>query len=448
MSLEAKIKELLESKKSKAQQLQEKTTDSGLNAPDEAQHAQGSSQKAQYTVVDPHTGMAVNPEDSSLKKGGAEAKQKQGSSEDADYTEMDPHAAAVNTPDTSLRKGNSEPQHRQGNSRDAEYTVATGTGSSQPASGAGNFAQPTTPGQGVKAFEEADLDDDVITEEDIAEEEKLGDAEYENSAADKKADKKAKRKMDMKVEELRKDIESVFAADTNLSEEFKTQASAIFEAAVIARVNNEVEAISEELVEQNAAEFEEIKEGLVEKVDSYLNYVVEQWMKDNEIEVEQGLRTEVAEDFMIGLKNLFQEHYFEVPADKVDVLEDMGAKVDEITARLDESVAVNVELKAELDAIKRERIIESACRDLTATDAEKMVKLLEGVDFDNEKLFEEKVSVVKENYFPGSTPNSPEQMLEEDVQVASPTGEAKQVPAHMKSYVEALSRTAKVKHLN
>jgi hypothetical protein len=358
---------------------------------------------------------------------------------------MNPHDAAANSPDTSLRKGNSEPQHRQGNSRDAEYTEASGKGSSQPDSGAGRFAQPTAPGQGVKAFEETESEEDIITEEDLDEEEQMGDVE--SKAHEKAEAKKAKRKMDMKVEELRKDIESVFAADTNLSEEFKTQASAIFEAAVIARVNNEVEAISEELIEQNAAEFEEIKEGLVEKVDSYLNYVVEQWMKDNELEVEQGLRTEVAEDFMLGLKNLFQEHYFEVPSDKVDVLEDMGTKVDEITARLDESLTVNVELKSELDAVKRERIIESACRDLTATDAEKMVKLLEGVDFDNAKLFEEKVSVVKENYFPGSTPNSPEQMLEEDVQVASPSGQEKQVPAHMKSYVEALSRTAKVKHL-
>ena len=292
MSLETKIRELMEAKKSKAQQINEASAAAGLNAPDEAQASQGSSQKASYTVINPHTGAAVNGEDTSLKKGGAEAQVKQGDSQDATYAEVEPHNQNSNTPDSSLKKGNSEPQFRQGNSRDAEYSKGTGTGQDGD-----NFEQPTAPGNGVKAFEENDMDaEDIITEEDLEDEETI-----------------EPRKIDMRLEDLRKDIESVFAADTNLSEEFKTQAGAIFEAAVIARVNHEVEAISAELTEQNVSDFEELKEGLVEKVDSYLNYVVEQWMKDNEVAVEQGLRTEVAEDFMLGLKNLFQEHYFEVP---------------------------------------------------------------------------------------------------------------------------------------
>ena len=418
MSLETKIRELMESKKAKAQQINE----AGLSsAPAEPQHMQGDSKKAEYTVIDPHTGAAVNPEDTSIKKGAAEAQVKQGDSKDAEYAEIEAQNAASNTPDSSITKGREEPQHMQGNSRKAEYSAAAGN-SSTP----GTFAQPTTPGAGEVPFkEDADAGDDVITEEDLVDE---------------------PRKIDMRLDDLRKDIESVFAADTNLSEEFKTQAGAIFEAAVIARVNNEVENIAAELAEQNAHDFDELKEGLVEKVDSYLNYVVEQWMKDNEVEVEQGLRTEVAEDFMLGLKNLFQEHYFEVPADKVDVLEDMSTKVDETKAKLDETIASNVALKAELDGIKRDRIVEQACRDLTATDAEKMSKLLEGVEFGNEELFTSKVKVVKENYFPGNAPASPEKMLEE--QVSYNSGEqTKEVPAHMKNYVEALSRTAKVKHL-
>ena len=417
----------MEAKKSKAQQINEASASAGLNAPDEAQVQQGSSQKATYTEIDPHSGQAIVKADDTLKKGGAEAQVKQGSSQDASYNQVEPQNANSNTPDTSLKKGNSEPQFRQGNSRDAEYTDATGKGVTP-----GTFAQPTTPGQGVKAFEETDAaEDEVITEEDL-------------EGSDETIEP---RKIDMRLEDLRKDIESVFAADANLSEEFKTQAGAIFEAAVIARVNNEVEAITAELAEQNANDFEELKEGLVEKVDSYLNYVVEQWMKDNEVAVEQGLRTEVAEDFMISLKNLFQEHYFEVPEDKVDVLEDMSAKVDEANAKLGESIQMNIDLKAELDGIKRNRIIEHACRDLTATDAEKMSKLLEGVEFDNEELFSAKVKVVKENYFPGNAPSSPEKMLEESVQGSGDEAKAATVPAHMQTYVEALSRTAKVKHL-
>jgi hypothetical protein len=168
-------------------------------------------------------------------------------------------------------------------------------------------------------------------------------------------------------------------------------------------------------------------------------------MEENEVAVEQGLRTEVAEDFMIGLKNLFQEHYFEVPEDRVDVLEDMSDKVEEVTARLDESMSISIELMTELNAVKRDRIIEQACRDLTATDAEKMAKLLEGVEFDNDKLFEEKVKVVKENYFPGAKSTSPEKMLEESAQFGSDDAAQAAVPAHMKSYVEALSRGVKAK---
>jgi len=408
-NLETKIRQLLESKKA-AGVLNEKTTESGLNAPDEAQYAQGSSKKAEYDTMNATMGMPrrnldkyqdSEKEDDTLKKGPAEAQAKQGSSQDAEYNDTDPFATEDDIgQDGSMKKGNDEPQFQQGNSRKAAYTEMDPF---QPYA-TGNAQEPV-----------------AFTKE-----------ETEKAEAMKAS--------------LRKDIESVFAGDTNLSEEFKEQASHIFETAVIARVNNEVEAIQAELTEQAIADFEELKEGLIEKIDSYLNYVTEQWMKDNEVEVEQGLRTEVAEDFMLGLKNLFQEHYFEVPADKIDVLEDITAKVDDVTARLDETIAVNIELQTELDDIKRERIIEQACRDLTSTDAEKMSKLLEGVEFDNDKLFTEKVRVVKENYFPGNTPASPEKTLEEQVSYGG-DADKKAVPAHMRSYVDALSRTAKVKHL-
>ena len=410
MSLETKIRELMEAKKAKAQQLDEALGQEGTVQ-------QGSSEKATYTEINPHTGAAVNPEDTTVKKGAAETQAKQGSSENASYTEQDPHNAQAVTTAQAVQKG-------QGAGSAPNYEAGVDSASVvNQASSAGNVTK-----------EAVDTDsEDTITEEDIDDE--TTDAE-ETVIVEP-------RRIEMNLEDLRKDIDSVFAADTNLSEEFKTQASKIFEAAVIARVNNEVEALTTELTEQNAAEFEILKEGLVEKVDSYLNYVIEQWMKDNEIGVEQGLRTEVAEDFMLGLKNLFQEHYFEVPEDRVDVLEDMSAKVDEASAKLDETIQTNIALKAELDAIKRDRIIESACKDLTATDAEKMSKLLEGVEFDNEKLFTEKVKVVKENYFPGNAPVSPEKTLEEQVQNEGEKITEQVVPANMKMYTEALGRTVK-----
>jgi hypothetical protein len=418
MSLETKIRELLEQKKAKA--LNEAAAGKSDDGEGMNSHMQGDSQKATYTEIDPHSGQAIVKTDDSIKKpAGETSNPRQGDSQDASVNQVEPQNMNSTTPDTSLKKGNSEPQARQGNSRDAAVKVATGKGTSTT----GTFEQPTNPGEGQIPFKEDTVaEDDVITEEDIE-------------------DNAEPRKVEMNLEDLRKDIASVFSADANLSEEIKTQASAIFEAAVISRVNNEIEKITEELVEQAAAEIESIKDDLVDKVDSYLGYVVEQWMKDNEVAVEKGLRTEVAEDFMLGLKNLFQEHYFEVPEDKVDVLEDMAVKVDEAESKLDEAIAVNIELKAQLDTVMRDRIIEHASRGLTATDAEKLGKLLEGVEYDNEELFTQKVRVVKENYFPAGTPNSPEKMLEEEVQNGDKP--AADVPAHIQRYVQTLSRSVK-----
>lgn len=418
MSLETKIRELMEQKKAKA--LNEAASGKSDDGEGMNSHMQGDSQKASYTEIDPHSGQAIVKADDSIKKPAGEASNpKQGDSKDADVNQVDPHSQNSNTPDSSLKKGNSEPQARQGNSRDAAVKVATGKGTSTN----GTFEQPTNPGEGQIPFkEDEDLGNDAITEEDIE-------------------DVAEPRKVEMNLEDLRKDIASVFSADTNLSEEFKSQASAIFEAAVISRVNNEIEKITEELVEQAAGEVEKIKDDLVEKVDSYLGYVVEQWMKDNEVAVEKGLRTEVAEDFMLGLKNLFQEHYFEVPEDKVDVLEDMAVKVDDAEAKLNEAITANIGLKSQLDAVMRDRILEQASRGLTATEAEKLGKLLEGVEYDNEDLFTQKVKVVKENYFPAGTPNSPEKTLEEAVQHGDKP--AAEVPAHIQRYVQTLSRAVK-----
>jgi len=414
MSLETKIRELMEAKKAKA------INEAAAGKADDGEQSnptQGDSQNAQYTEIDPFSG-SPKGEDSSLKKGPQEPKQKQGDSKDADYEEKNAEDQNNTTPDSSLKKGNSEPQAKQGNSRSAAVKAGAGKGQ-----GTDTFEKATNPGEGEIPFkEDQDQADDVITEEDIE----------ETTTA---------RKVDMALEDLRKDIASVFSGDENLSEDFKTQAASIFEAAVIARVNNEVEKLTAELAEEATQQIETIKEELVEKVDSYLGYVVEQWMKENEVAVEKGLRTEVAEDFMLGLKNLFTEHYFEVPEDKIDVLEDMAVKVDEATAKLDEAIQANISIKGRLDAVMRDRIMESASRGLTATDAEKLAKLMEGVDYDNEKLFEEKVKVVKENYFPAGKSSSPERMLEEQVQHGvKPAGD---VAPNIQRYVEALSRTVK-----
>lgn len=197
------------------------------------------------------------------------------------------------------------------------------------------------------------------------------------------------------------DLESIFGDD--LTEEFREKASAIFEAAVIARVNSEMDSIVTSLQEKFSADVEEYKEAMVEKIDGYMNYVVENWMKENELAIEKGLRTEIAEDFMAGLQVLFKEHYIEIPEEKYDVLSELQAKTEELAESLDEVIGQNVELNKEVISLKRNAIVEEMSRDLAATEASKLDKLLEGVEFDNESLYREKVAVIKENYFPKNT---------------------------------------------
>jgi len=231
-------------------------------------------------------------------------------------------------------------------------------------------------------------------------------------------------------------LNSIFGED--LSEEFKTRATSIFEAAVIARVNSEMEEVTTALEEQTAEQLVEFKEALVEKIDGYLNYVVEQWLEENALAVETGLRTEIAEDFISGMKNLFKEHYIEVPEEKYNVVEELSNTTSELKDQLDESISKNVDLSRQLAAVTRAQILDEQTRDLADTEADKLKKLVEGVDFDSEDLYREKVSVIKENYFPRTAKSSPEQMLVEE---SGTNSQAFSENDPMSKYVTALSRT-------
>lgn len=236
---------------------------------------------------------------------------------------------------------------------------------------------------------------------------------------------------------LKEQLSAIFGDD--LSEDFRTKATAIFEAAVIARVNEEMEKVTEKLEEQSQVKLEEMTEGLIDKVDSFMNYVVEQWMQDNQLAVESGLRTEIAEDFMAGLKNLFQEHYIEVPEEKVDVVEELQSTSEQLEEKLNESLTKNIELTEELSNLKKAIVLSEMSSDLANTEAEKLQKLVEGVNFDNDELFREKVKVIKENYFPKAQKSSPEeQLLSEEAPIQS-TNDA------MSKYVQALSRAIKAR---
>lgn len=233
------------------------------------------------------------------------------------------------------------------------------------------------------------------------------------------------------------ELNSIFGEE--LSEEFKSKATSIFEAAVIARVNSEMDKVVAKLEEQAAAELATFKETIVEKVDGYLNYVVEQWMEENQVAIDSGLRTEIAEDFISGLKNLFVEHYIEVPEEKYDVMDELQTKTVELESKLNESIDANIELSKELEELKASKIFEEQTKGLADTEVAKLKKLVEGIDFGSEDLYREKISVIKENYFPKAAKNSPEKMLVEE-SGTTPTFNSNDP---MAKYVQSLSRTVK-----
>jgi hypothetical protein len=242
-------------------------------------------------------------------------------------------------------------------------------------------------------------------------------------------------------EKFEVDISAIFGE--GLSEEFKQKATSIFEAAVIAKVNDEMEKVTTALEERYSAEFEQYKEGIVEKVDAYLNYVVENYMEENKLAVEQGLRTEIAEDFITGLKVLFKEHYIEVPEEKYDVIGDLQSKVTELEEGLNYQLEQNVSLNAEVISLRKNAIIAEMSKDLAHTDAKRLAKLLEGVDFDNEELYKEKVAVIKENYFSVSEAKTTTEMLTQPLLEETTVQESFESNDVVSSYAKALSRTIK-----
>ena len=268
------------------------------------------------------------------------------------------------------------------------------------------------------------------------EEESDDDEEEENP----KYEAKKLKKEDLEID-VKEDIDAILTGE-ELSEEFKTKASTIFEAAVSAKVisavNEKIEAFEEDYNKELNEAKEEHKVAVTEKVDSYLNYVVEEWMKENELAVEKGIRSELVEDFMTGLKNLFQEHYIDIPEEKVDLVDDLFEKVEELEKQLDETVNHNVEIKKELSQYQKEETLREVSEDLADTEKEKLEKLSEGVDYEDSEQYKEKLSVIKENYFAKTTETA--QPLTEEVENSEADEEVETIDQSMAIYTKHLAR--------
>ena len=220
-----------------------------------------------------------------------------------------------------------------------------------------------------------------------------------------------------------------------LSEEFKEKAKTIFEAAVVSRINEELERMHEDYAKVLEEEIETVKSDLAEKVDEYLTYAVGQWMSKNELAIEHGIKTEMAENMLTGLKQVFVENYIDLPEEKVDVVEEIQAQLDTMETKLNESIEENVELQKSVGTYIKNGIVTEIAEGLSLSQREKLVSLAEAVEFENEESFRAKVSTLRESYF-STKPEAT--TVTEDVEVENaPTGDA------MAAYAQAISRWSK-----
>ena len=327
-------------------------------------------------------------------------------------------AAGKESKDTTLPKGNGakEAPANFENDKPSETDV-------MKKSSAGNVAK-----EEVEADEEVIAEDEVVTDEVIAEDEVV--AEDAEEIAEE----------EVSVEEatlFEADLNALFADEEHLTEEFKVKAAEMFEAVVTSRVSAEIAQIEEELTEAANVEFEAQLEQMTENIDKYLSYVTETWMAENQIAIESGIRTEVTESFIKGLQQVFSEHYIEVPEEKYDVMTEMQNQIEELTAKLDEQVESNIAIKEEAIALKKQAVFAKISEGLASTEAEKFAALVEDITYTGMDSYEQKLQVVKENYFPAEK-SLTEDKLEDTFEATNEV-----TNSVMSKYAQAISKTTK-----
>ena len=294
------------------------------------------------------------------------------------------------------------------------------------------------PSKAMESTETENSEDKEISEGDMPD----GLKKYLDKKDGKKSDDKEESKKEEKEIDVKEHVDALIAGETDLSEEFKDKAATIFETAIKSKVKEIAEHIEADYNNKFDKEMSEAKDQLVEKVDSYLTYVVEQWMKENEIALERGIKGEIAEDFIGGLKQLFEDHYIDVPDEKYNVLEAQATKVEDLQKKLDEQIAKNVELNTGAKELMRKEIVSEASVDLAATSKEKFVKLVEEIEYSSNEDFKKKVETVKSSYFGKS-------VVSEDLDdVAATDGSGslnEDLSSSMAAYTAAISKTKDMK---
>ena len=301
--------------------------------------------------------------------------------------------------------------------------------------------------QAMKA-EEAETEEEVIEEEEATTDEVVAEEETasEEESTEVVAEEETSEEETVAEEEEKYDVEADVAAllqGEELSEEFQSKAKTIFETAIKTKVAEIKEELQESYATALVEELDKIKEGLTERVDSYLEYVADEWIQENQIQVEAGLKTEMTESFLEGMKSLFEEHYVTIPEDKYDVLNSMVDKLDEMESKLNEQIDRNVALNRRLAESNADGVFAAVSEGLADTQKEKLATLAENVEFESETDYREKLETLKESYFPSKTsaPKSTSENLSEEVSTDEVISE--ETTPRMQAYLDVLSRAAK-----
>jgi hypothetical protein len=417
--------------------------------------AQGSSSTTKPEVLELGSGAGAKVTASQPLAAGVGPKEdmpmKQGSSEDATIDSKDDQDTQGKTQSAKMKKDTTLPKGK-GVGKATNFTDYMDLVSA--VSRVGNImAKEEVEVEAEEEVEEEEVEEEEfeveITEEEfnaLSDEEKANyelveakdkmEDDEEEEEEDGKKKMSAKKDMLMKKikESLATDVQTLFSTELDLSEDFKANAASLFEAVVTARVAFEMQEIEEALTEEAADALVELHEELINNVDGYLTHVAEQWLADNEVAIETGLRAEITEDFISGLKTLFEESYIEIPEEKYNVLGEMQAQNEALIEKVNEVMEEANELKKELEESKREAVFVKVTADLAQTEAEKLHGLVEDVEFENETIFEKKLNVIKTNYFPKSSPTS--------VVVESDAVITEEVSGTMLKYAEMIGRTS------
>jgi hypothetical protein len=259
----------------------------------------------------------------------------------------------------------------------------------------------------------------------------------EDEVAEKKAPVKEVKKVTKEDIDVSDDIKALFG-DEDLSEEFKSSATLIFETAVLSKINEVLETVCVDLDEEVSAEKEDVLESLSSRLDDYLEYVVEEWSKDNELAIQQGARLEITENFMSGLRVLFTENYIDIPEEKVDLVDELAEKVQELEASVNSEIEKNISLSKDFNEVKKESVLKIVSENLSDTQSEKLRSLSDGIDFESDDDYKQKLETVKENYFP-----TEESVSYDDEEPLSEEKNEKGVDDSMSAYMSAISRSIK-----